>query len=446
MANILIVDDEKGLRRSLAIAIETWGHQTREAGGGEEALPLVSSEGFDVVLTDLVMEPMDGIALLNRIKSISPSTEVILMSAFGTIPQAVEAMKRGASDFIIKPFSNDRLKIVLDHTLDRMALKRTVKHLKTALVQHYPFTDIVADSPGMQAVMERIRRVANWSAPVLVQGESGVGKELAALAIHHIGERRNAPFVAVNCGAFPETLLDSELFGHAKGAFTGAAVNRRGFIEEADGGTLFLDEIGEASSMFQVRLLRFLDNGLFRRVGETHERRSDVRIIAATNRDLKTAMTEGRFREDLFYRLTVTVLAIPPLRERPEDIGPLIRHFLTTYAKRMGRPAARFHPDALSALVGHSWPGNVRELENTIEHALIVAPNDEIHLEDLGLPVRSSSSVPIQTHASPVTLDEIERNHVLAVLGGVNGNKKKAAELLGISRTTLLSRLKAWKV
>jgi transcriptional regulator with PAS, ATPase and Fis domain len=280
---------------------------------------------------------------------------------------------------------------------------------------------------------------------VLVQGESGVGKELAALAIHHLGERRNAPFVAVNCGAFPEALLDSELFGHAKGAFTGAATNRRGFIEEADGGTLFLDEIGEASPMLQVRLLRFLDNGLFRRVGETLERKSDVRVIAATNRDLREALTDGRFREDLFYRLSVTVIAIPPLRERPEDIIPLIRHFLSVYTKRMGRLSARFHPDALSALTSHPWRGNVRELENTIEHALIVAPSDEIQLLDLGLPVRAPSVSSAQINASPMALDEVERNHVLAVLGGVNGNKKRAAELLGISRTTLLSRLKAWQ-
>ncbi|MCJ7813476.1 sigma-54 dependent transcriptional regulator, partial [bacterium] len=305
MADVLIVDDEKNMRRSLSIALEEWGYETSEASCGKEALDLITHEVYDILLTDLVMEEMDGIELLQKVKELSPSTEVILMSAHGTISRAVEAMQLGAYNFIVKPFSMDHLQVILQKALKQMELKQTVRHLQAVLADHYLYHDIVAVSPSMRDVMQQVVIFADRAVPILIQGESGVGKELVAMAIHYLGGRREGPFVPVNCGAFPDALLDSELFGHCKGAFTGATMIKRGLIEEANGGTLLLDEIGEAPPAFQVRLLRFLDNGLFRRIGEVVERKSDVRVIAATNRDLRKDIQNGKFREDLFYRLSV---------------------------------------------------------------------------------------------------------------------------------------------
>ena len=447
MANILVVDDEKSLRRSLCITLEEWGHTAAEAASGVEAVEQLRKEIYDILMTDLVMEKMDGIEVLQKAKELSPQTEVLLMSAHGTIAKAVEAMRQGAYDFIVKPFSNDQLEMVLKNLLDQMELKQTVKHLKTVLADHYPFDDIVAVSPGMRQVMHQVSQVANWSVPVLIQGDSGVGKELVALAIHHLSGRSNKPFIPINCGAFPDTLLDSELFGHCKGSFTGAASNKRGLIEEANGGTLFLDEIGESPPALQVRLLRFLDNGHFRRIGEVAERYSDVRVLAATNRDLKEHIQNKTFREDLYYRLSVAVIDIPPLRERKEDIPALIQRFLNIYSKRMEKPVVRLHPQVHELFLKNPWPGNVRELENTIEHALIVAKTDEIQVDDLpakfqGVDHNSHDSI---FDKNP-SLEEVERRYILSVIDKTDGNKKKAAEILKISRTTLISRLKSYHI
>jgi len=447
MANILIVDDEKNLCRSLSITLEEWGHKTTEASSGEEAIESITKEIYDVVLTDLVMEKVDGIDLLRKVKELSPYTEVLLMSAHGTITKAVEAMRQGAYDFIVKPFSMDHLEMLLKKVLSQMTLKQTVKHLKAVLADHYLFEDIVAVSPSMREVMHQVALIADWSVPVLIQGESGVGKELVALAVHHLSGRSKEPFIPINCGAFPDTLLDSELFGHSKGAFTGALVNKRGLIEEADGGTLFLDEIGEAPAALQVRLLRFLDNGHFRRVGEVIERYANVRIIAASNRDLAKDIKEGNFREDIFYRLSVAVISIPPLKERKEDISALTQRFLEMYSKRMNRPVARLHPEVYSLFQSYSWPGNVRELENTIEHALIMAKSDEIRIKNLPPKFykveKKIKDFPIENN---VALEEVEKSYILSVLKKTGGNKKKAAEILNISRTTLISRIKSWGI
>lgn len=448
MATILVVDDEKGLRKSLAIAMEDWGHHVAEAASAEEAIEHISKEVFDIVLTDLVMDNMTGLELLQQINEISPQTEVMLMSAHGTIPSAVEAMQKGAHAFIVKPFSNEHLKLELDKIIGQVELRKTVKHLKAVLADHYPFEDLVAVSPVMQEVMRQVALVAHWSVPVLIQGESGVGKELVAMAIHHLSPRNEGPFIPVNCGAFPDTLLDSELFGHAKGSFTGAVNHKRGFIEEADGGTLFLDEIGEAPAVFQVRLLRFLDNGLFRRVGETQERKSNVRIIAATNRNLEEDIKEAdRFREDLYFRLSVAVVHVPPLRERKEDIVALSQHFLKLYGRKMGKLNAVLHPQVYRLFELYPWPGNVRELENTIEHALIVSKSEEIQVSDLSPSFRKIDPEPrdvfFNTESS---LEEIEKQFILHILRKTGGNKKRAAEILDISRTTLITRLKNWGI
>ena len=445
MAGILIVDDEKNLRRSLRIAVEEWGYQSAEAASGEEALHLIEQDVYDVVLTDLVMEKMDGIELLKRIKALSPTSEVLMMSAYGTIEKAVDAMRQGAYDFIVKPFSMDYLDMMLRKVIGQKKLKQTVKRLMDALVEHYPFENVVAVSAGMREVMHQVALIAGWKVPVLIHGESGVGKELAAMAIHHSSGRSEGPFIPVNCGAFPDTLLDSELFGHCRGAFTGAVTNKRGLIEEADQGTLFLDEIGEAPAALQVRLLRFLDNGRFRRIGEVIERESDVRVIAATNQDLIQSIRDGRFREDLYYRLSVATIAIPPLRERKEDIPVLCRRFLEKAVERMGRASVRLHPQVHRLFQNYSWPGNVRELENTIEHSLIMTDSDEITVEDLPVKFRGAGGGFQDLLAQGETsLSEIERRYILSVLEKTGGNKKQAAEILKISRTTLISRLKSY--
>ena len=447
MANILVVDDENHFRRSLCIALEEWGHQTAEAARGIEAIELIRKEIFDIIVTDLVMEGMDGIAVLQKAREMSPQSEVLLVSAHGTIPKAVEAMQRGAYDFIVKPFSMDHMEMVLNKMLNQMELKQTVKHLKAVLADRYPFKDIVAVSPGMQEVMQQVSQVANWSIPVLIQGESGVGKELVAMAIHHISGRNDKSFIPINCGAFPETLLDSELFGHCKGAFTGATFNKRGLIEETDGGTLLLDEIGEAPPALQVRLLRFLDNGRFRRVGEVVERQADVRVLAATNKDLRENIKSKMFREDLYYRLSVAVINIPPLRERKEDVLALSQRFLEMYCKRMDRPIARIHPQVLQLFQNDSWPGNVRELENTIERALIVSKGDEIRPSDLPSRFQNIEGKTNRLYVDEnPPLEEVEKRYILSVLDKTGGNKKKAAEILKISRTTLISRLKTYGV
>jgi len=446
MIKILVVDDEKNLRRSLAIALEGWGHEVVEAGSGVEALERVGEEIYDLILTDLVMAPMDGMTLLKEINRISPHSEVLLMSAHGTIDQAVEAIRHGAADFVVKPFAMDHLEQVINRLITQMDLKRTVRHLRTVLAEHYLYDDMVAASPQMREVMRQVALVADWSVPVLVQGESGVGKELVAMAVHHLSRRKEKPFIPINCGAFSETLLDSELFGHAKGAFTGAVTNKRGLIEEADGGTLFLDEIGESPQALQVRLLRFLDNGKFRRIGEVTERQSDVRIIAATNRDLDKHIKEKIFREDLFYRLSVAIIQIPPLRDRKEDIAVLSQRFLETYANKMDKPPVHLHPQVLSIFQQYTWPGNVRELENTIEHSMIVCSGNEIRPEHLGPQFKKMSAKSESLGLDQdMPLSEIEKRYILSVLKRHHNNKKRAAEILKISRTTLISRLKQYQ-
>jgi transcriptional regulator with PAS, ATPase and Fis domain len=338
----------------------------------------------------------------------------------------------------------DHMEIILKKMVTQQQLKQTVKQLSAVLADRYSIQNMIAASEGMRKVMREISLIADWAVPVLVQGESGVGKELVAMAIHRLSGMSQGPFIPVNCGAFPETLLDSELFGHAKGAFTGAVVNKRGLIEEADGGTLLLDEIGEAPPNFQVRLLRFLDNGCFRRVGEVQERKSHVRIIAATNRDLEKDIEDKRFRKDLYYRLTVAVISIPPLRQRKEDIPVLCRHFLQRYAKRMNRTVPRLHPQVVQRFENFDWPGNVRELENTIENILVVSKGDEIGIGDLppkfGEVKEESAGVDIN---QDMPLEEMEKRYILSVLKRTGGNRKRAAEILDISRTTLISRLKS---
>lgn len=444
MINILVVDDEKSMRRTLSIALKEDGYEVSEAENGKDAFNYINNEVYDIVITDLVMGDIDGIDLLRKIKEINPVTEVLLMSAHGTIPKAVEAMKQGAFDFIVKPFTMEQFEIVLKKILEQLELKKTVKHLKAVLADHYPVEDIIAVSSQMRQVLHKTVQIADWPVPVLIEGPSGVGKELVALAVHQLSSRKENPFVPINCGGFPDTLLDSELFGHCKGAFTGATINKRGLIEEANEGTLFLDEIGEAPFALQVRLLRFLDNGRFRRVGEVKERSSNVRIIAATNKDLKKYIGKNKFRKDLFYRLSVAGISIPPLKNRKEDIIPLVQHFLGLYSKKMNKPIPRIDSHVSAVLQNYDWPGNVRELENIIEQALIVSREGRIAMEDLPPQFHDYSvDTELYIEGNP-TLKEIQKRYILSVLKTTGGNKKKAAEILDISRTTLISRLKKY--
>jgi len=445
MARILIVDDQKNFRRSLTIAVEDWGHDVSEAANGEEAIKEVEREIFDLVVTDLVMEPIDGLVLLKRIRVVSPSTEILLMSAHGSIPKAVAVIKSGAADFIIKPFSMEQFEQTINRLVEQSKLKRTVKRLQKVLADKYVTEEMIAVSAGMREVMRQASLVADWSVPVLIQGESGVGKELVAMAVHHLSYRIEKTFIPVNCGAFSETLLDSELFGHCKGAFTGAHTNKRGLIEEADGGTLLLDEIGEAPPALQVRLLRFLDNGKFRRIGEVIERESNVRIIAATNKDVEEMIKTGEFREDLYYRLSVAIIKIPPLRERRDDIVVLIQRFMQKYGEAMNNKDVRIHPEVMAKFQDYQWPGNVRELENAIEHALIVSGGEEVRMEHISPKFQRNGQVQAESlMSSNKPLSEIEKQYILRVLDNCKGNKKKAAEVLEISRTTLISRLKQY--
>jgi len=445
MNNILIVDDEKSMRRTLSIALKEDGYEITEAASGKEALDCINNEVYDIGIIDLVLGDIDGIELLRTIKEVAPLTEVLLMSAHGTIPKAVEAMKEGAFDFIIKPFTIEQLNIILKKVLEQLELKKTVKHLRAVLADQYPFEDIVAVSTQMRQVLHKVVQIADWPVPVLIQGPSGVGKELVALAVHHLSGRKNDPFVPINCGAFPDALLDSELFGHCKGAFTGATLNKRGLIEEASKGTLVLDEIGEAPFALQVRLLRFLDNGKFRRVGEVKERSSDVRIIAATNKDLNNYIKKNKFREDLYYRLSVAVISIPPLSKRKDDIIPLVQHSINLYSKQMNKPVPKIHPKVSAIFQAYDWPGNVRELENIIKQALIISNKNQIVVEDLPQKFHKYSvDENLYVEGNP-TLEEIQKRYIFTVLKKTDGNKKKAAEILNISRTTLISRLKKYQ-
>ncbi|SFM65987.1 sigma-54-dependent transcriptional regulator [Thermodesulforhabdus norvegica] len=387
---VLVVDDEKNWLIVLEEILEDEGYEVLTADNAREALQIAMNNDVDVVVTDMKMPEIDGITFLDRLHRAKPDVPIIMMTAYGTVEKAVEAMKKGAFDYICKPFTNEEFLVVVSKALEHFRLVSAKKELQREVEERYRFSNIVGKSPVMKKLFDTIEKIAPSKATVLITGESGTGKELIARAIHYHSPRRDKPFVSVNCGALPETLLESELFGHEKGAFTGAVQRRKGRFELAHEGTLFLDEISEMSPHLQVKLLRVLQEMEFERVGGMETIRVDVRVIAASNRDLKAEMEEGRFRQDLFYRLNVVHIHVPPLRERKEDIPLLIQHFLTKYAGELGkRSPVRVHPEAMRCLMDYHWPGNVRELENVIERALILATGEEITLRDLPDEVRN---------------------------------------------------------
>ncbi|MEM3370040.1 MAG: sigma-54 dependent transcriptional regulator [Candidatus Micrarchaeia archaeon] len=445
---ILVVEDEKSMRAILQMFFENEGFNVSTASDGIEALSMIEEDIFDVIVTDIKMPKLDGMELLKKVKEISPATMVIMITAFGTKESAIEAMKIGAYDYINKPFNMDELRIIVKRALEKKKLTEEVSLLRQKIETTYALENIIGQSPKMQELFKIIPKIAQSSSHVLISGESGSGKELFARALHNLSQRKDKNFVTINCSAFPEGLLESELFGHMKGAFTGALYNKQGLFEIADGGTLFLDEIGEMPLNLQVKLLRVIENGTFRRVGGTNDIKVDIRIISATNKDLKEEAEAGRFREDLYYRLNVIPLKIPPLRERKEDIPLLIDYFL----KKICNSEKRFTNGAIRLLMEYPWKGNVRELENVIERVVLLTDKIDITPEDLPIEIRSyrenqgmlEEGLP-QLDDKGVDMEKIienlERSYLLQALDKAKGVKTEAAKLLNLSFRSFRHRL-----
>ena len=447
---VLVVDDERSMRELLYIMLRREGYEVTLAESGEQALAALGRHAFDLVISDIRMPDMSGVDVLRAAKQHDPEMAGIVVTAFASTSTAVEALRLGACDYVSKPFNVEELRITVRNALERRRLREENVRLKRALNETHAFDDIIGRSDKMIAVFRMIETIAPTTSTVLVSGESGTGKELVARAIHRPSLRRDKPFVALNCGALTETLLESELFGHMKGAFTGAAVNKKGLIEVAHQGTVFLDEIGEMSPLMQVKLLRVLQERKFRRVGGTEEVDADIRVIAATNRDLTKEVAEGRFREDLYYRINVIPMHLPPLRERGEDLRLLADHFVAEHASRMGKRITGLSNEAMRCLERYAWPGNIRELENAMERAVALEPTPMVLVESLPDAVRSLASPPAAAaldgqDAAPVPslpaagfdleqhVQSIEREYLAEALRRANGVRTRAAELLGMS-------------
>ncbi len=441
---VLVVDDQRNMRATTAIVLRSAGHTVNEAEDGAAALQRIQQEAYDVVLTDLRMPNVDGMELLREAQRLAPETQVIVMTAYGTIESAVDAIRRGAYDFLAKPFKEDELLLRVAKALEKRRLLGEVNLLAGEFRRRYGLEHIVGRSAAMQDVLERVVRVAPTDATVLISGESGTGKELVARALHVASRRGERPFVPVNCAAITETLLESELFGHAKGAFTGASRARRGMFEEANGGTLFIDEIGETTPGFQAKLLRALQEGEIRRVGESAPVHVDVRVIAATNQDLRRAIAEKRFREDLYYRLAVVPIRIPPLRERREDVPLLAVHFLHRFVQRTGA-GRTLTPEAVARLLEHDWPGNVRELENVLEQAAALAPGTEIRAGDVQIELHGAGGGD-DARTLAAAVEDAERRAIEAALARSGGDLARVARELGVSATTLWRKMKRLSV
>jgi DNA-binding NtrC family response regulator len=447
---ILIVDDEQMMCEMLEDDLKRYGFHPTWCISAEKALDALKTESFDVLLTDLNLPGMSGIELCERIVANRPDIPVIVITAFGSMETAIAAIRAGAYDFVTKPIDTEFLVLALDRAVKHHGLQEKVKLLDKALKKSHPFDELIGESPLMRKLMNRLERVADTETSILVTGETGTGKELVAQALHKRSRRRKGPFVAVNCAALPDALLESELFGHKRGAFTDAKTERRGLFLQAHGGTLFFDEIGDIPLTLQSKLLRSLEERCVRPIGGSSEVAFDVRIIAATNRDIETAIEEGRFREDLYYRINVIQIDIPPLRERGTDILLLARHFVEQFAIRSNKQIAGISNAASEKLLNYTWPGNVRELRNTIERAVVLTGYEKISVEDLPEKIRDYKAsrflVESDNPSELVPIQEVERRYILHVLKTVEGNKTLAARVLGLNRKTLYRKLQHYKV
>src|SRR5213080_548321 len=444
-AKILVVDDERSILVLLKEALSQWGYHVTTAASATEALGVLKSELFDALITDIRMPDMSGLELLREVKKQDESIEVVMMTGYPTIASAVQALKEGAYDYLSKPLILDELRHLMSRMMERKFLRGEIHTLRARLGEELTVNELIGASVPMERVKEIIGKVAVTDSPVLIEGESGTGKELVAAAIHRLSSRAKRSFIPVNCSAIPQDLLESEFFGHVRGAFSGAVADALGLFRGADEGTIFLDEIAELSPALQVKLLRVLQEMQVRPVGSTKAFPVDVRVIAATNRDLERAMTEGSFRQDLFYRLNVVRVTLPPLRERREDIPALVNHFLRRYNRRFRRDVKGITQDALGALGAYDFPGNVRELENVIERAFAMGAREQITLSDL--PVLGTASVPAvaaPASGSVPRLADVEKDLILRALAFYKDDKEAAASALGISRRTIYRRLKEY--
>jgi DNA-binding NtrC family response regulator len=452
-ATLLVVEDDTAMRTMLREALEDDGYTVETASGGRAGIERVKQGGIDLVVSDVKMPDLDGLDMLREIKAVSPSPHVITITAFGSIDTAIRAVKLGAFDYITKPFDVDQLILSVQKALDERALRSELARLRDEVSRNYRWGNIIGKSAVMQEMFALIRRLSRSTASVLVTGASGTGKELVAKALHFNSPRRERPFVAINCAAIPDTLLESELFGYKRGAFTDARSDRAGLFVEADGGTLFLDEIAELSPALQAKLLRVLQEGEIRPLGAARSQKIDVRVVAATNKDLEERLANGSFREDLFYRLNVIHIHLPALRDRADDILPLAEHFLATATSKAGKDIRAFHEAAKKVMLGYGWPGNVRELENVVERAVALTEGTLIRVEDLPvLPGTRARPVDADGEQDPLaaaagrglTLAELERDYIMCVLAAEGGNKTRAAQRLGLDRKTLYRKLEEY--
>lgn len=447
-AKILVVDDEKSILLLLREALGQWGYQVKTASSGTEALEILRTELFDAMLSDVRMPDMSGLDLLREVRKQDESIEVVMMTGYPTIASAVQALKEGAYDYLSKPLILDELRHLMARMMERKFLRGEVHTLRARLGEELTVNELIGNSAPMQRVKDIISKVAVTDSPVLIEGESGTGKELVAAAIHRISSRAKRAFIPVNCSAIPQDLLESEFFGHVRGAFSGAIADALGLFRGADEGTIFLDEIAELTPALQVKLLRVLQEMQVRPVGSTKAYPVDVRVIAATNRDLERAMTDGSFRQDLFYRLNVVRVLLPPLRDRRDDIPALVSHFLRRFNRRFHRDVRGISPEALAALSGYTFPGNVRELENLVERAFAMGAKDQLMLSDLPALARTpaTAAAPVTSVETIPTLADVERELILKSLALLKDDKEAAARALGISRRTIYRRLKEYGI
>ncbi|MDD3250298.1 MAG: sigma-54 dependent transcriptional regulator [Smithellaceae bacterium] len=446
---ILIVDDDAVHRRAVRLNMAGWGYAVTEADDGEEAVRQASARTFDLILMDIRMAKMSGLEALEQIRKIQPAVPVVIMTAYASVETAVSAMKMGADDYLTKPLNYDELQIKIARTAERRRLKNENEYLKERLGERFDRRNMIGQSKTMIRLLEMVEQVAATRATVLIAGESGTGKEMIANAVHFNSDRREAPFVKINCAALTETLLESELFGHERGAFTGADRRREGKFVQADGGSIFLDEVSEMSPAMQVKLLRVLQERELTRVGGQDVIKVDVRLITATNKDLIREIREGRFREDLFYRLNVVALTLPPLRERAEDIPLLAQHFLKMFAEKNSKSISGFTPRAMQKLTAYAWPGNVRELMNAVERAVVLSRSDEVDEDELVFPMADQCLAPNAPRMAATTaglpLEAVEKQSILEAMKAAGGNKSEAARRLGITRKTLRKKLEKYE-